>query len=149
MSKNYRRCVGIVLVNNDKKVLLCERADIAGQWQFPQGGVENGETVLEAAYRELKEETSVVSVELVGYSEEAFAYDFPNEVAKRLKRDGQAISWVFLKFCGQESEINLDTVNREFINWRWADMKDAVDNIADFKRLVYEKAAMQFERVVK
>lgn len=149
MSKNYRRCVGIVLVNNGKKVLLCERADIAGQWQFPQGGVEKEETVLEAAYRELEEETSVVSVELVGYSEEAFAYDFPIEVAKRLKRDGQAISWVFLKFCGQESEINLDTDNREFINWRWADMKDAVNGIADFKRSVYEKAAMQFERVIK
>ena len=63
MENIYRKCVGIVLCNKENKVLWCERKDAPGQWQFPQGGIDDGETFIEAAKRELKEETSVVSVE--------------------------------------------------------------------------------------
>ena len=102
MLGKYRKCVGIVVCNKDKKDLLCERNDIPNQWQFPQGGVEKEESVLEAAYRELREETSVVSVEKLAILDGPYRYDFPPAVGAKFGNVGQEISWVFFDFDGKD-----------------------------------------------
>ncbi|MBP5399677.1 MAG: RNA pyrophosphohydrolase [Alphaproteobacteria bacterium] len=149
MSDKYRKCVGIVVYNNDKKVLLCERSDMRGQWQFPQGGIEKGESIIDAAYRELWEETSIVSVEKPKIFEKTFRYDFPFEVAKKFVYVGQEICWVFLEFVGKEDEINLVTDGQEFVAWKWADVNEALEKIVAFKHGVYEQAVEYFKRMVK
>ena len=87
MSYPYRKNVGIVVCNRHKRVLWCERKDLPGQWQFPQGGIEDGETVLEAARRELREETSVVSAEPLAFIEKPLVYDFPAKIAEKFKKE--------------------------------------------------------------
>jgi len=149
MPEKYRKCVGIVVCNNDKKVLLCERNDIPNQWQFPQGGIEKNETLLEAAYRELREETSIVSIKKFAVLEGPFRYDFPPLVKAKFKHVGQEVSWVFLEFVGSDDEINLDTDYPEFDDWKWADIDEALVNIVDFKSDVYKKAVDFFKSVVK
>lgn len=144
MENIYRKCVGIVLCNKENKVLWCERKDTPGQWQFPQGGIDDGETYIEAAKRELKEETSVVSVEKIAAIEEPILYDFPVHIAKRLNKRGQAMNWVLYRFIGNDSEINLQTKIPEFVNWKWVDIDEAPKNIVDFKQEVYQKMVNQF-----
>ena len=145
MTDVYRRNVGIVVYNQNGKVLWCERKDLPGQWQFPQGGIEANESFLQAAQRELEEETSITSVKLKAYISEPLCYDFPPEVAKRFNKKGQAMNWVLYRFCGDESEINLQTENPEFINRKWVDIDEAPKNIVDFKSDVYKKMTAVFK----
>lgn len=93
MAGVYRKNVGIAVFNKDQKVLMCARADKPGfAWQFPQGGIDNGETPLEAAYRELKEETGITSVELVAQLNKPLRYDFPAEILENFKNSAETIS---------------------------------------------------------
>lgn len=141
----YRKNVGIVIYNAHKKVLWCERKDLSGQWQFPQGGIDEGESVLEAAKRELREETSVTSVEPVAFIEKPLVYDFPAEIAEKFKKRGQAMNWVLFKFYGEDSEINLKTPEPEFINWKWVNIDETPENIVQFKKDVYQKMVKEFK----
>nr|QJR98164.1 RNA pyrophosphohydrolase [uncultured Alphaproteobacteria bacterium] len=141
----YRKNVGIVIYNAHKKVLWCERKDLSGQWQFPQGGIDEGESVLEAAKRELREETSVTSVEPVAVIEKPLVYDFPAKIAEKFKKRGQAMNWVLFKFYGENSEINLKTPEPEFINWKWVDIDETPENIIQFKKDVYQKMVKEFK----
>ena len=109
MAGVYRKNVGIAVFNKDQKVLMCARADKPGfAWQFPQGGIDNGETPLEAAYRELKEETGITSVELVAQLNKPLRYDFPTEILENFKKlgrnnIGQEQYWVLFYFYGEDS----------------------------------------------
>lgn len=141
----YRKNVGIVVCNRHKLVLWCERKDLPGQWQFPQGGIDDGETVLEAARRELREETSVISAEPLAVIEKPLVYDFPAEIAERFKKRGQVMNWVLFRFCGEDGEINLNTSEPEFINWKWVDIDQTPDKVVQFKKEVYQKMAAEFK----
>lgn len=141
----YRKNVGIVVCNRHKLVLWCERKDLPGQWQFPQGGIDDGETVLEAARRELREETSVISAEPLAVIEKPLVYDFPAEIAERFKKRGQAMNWVLFRFCGEDGEINLNTSEPEFINWKWVNIDQTPDKVVQFKKEVYQKMAAEFK----
>jgi len=145
MTSVYRRNVGIVVYNQDGKVLWCERNDLPGQWQFPQGGIEAGESFMQAAKRELKEETSIVSVTPAACISEPLCYDFPPEVAERFNKKGQAMNWVLYRFWGDESEINLQTEHPEFVNCKWVDIDETPQNIVQFKRDVYKKMTAVFK----
>ncbi|MBE6451734.1 MAG: RNA pyrophosphohydrolase [Alphaproteobacteria bacterium] len=144
--KIYRKCAGIIVFNQNKKVLVCARNDAVGyNWQFPQGGIEQHETPLKAAIRELKEETSIVSVKPVESLTQGIKYDFPLEVLKQAKGigkkyAGQEIYWNLLYFFGSDDEINLNTKEPEFKAFEWVEPNEAVNRIVDFKKQVYQQA---------
>ncbi len=150
MENLYRRCVGTVVFYKGK-VLLCERLDTPGAWQFPQGGAEPGEDTETTARRELREETSIVSVKTEAVIDTPLRYDFPPEVKKKSKWQyaGQEMRWVLFRFCGDEKEINLATENPEFSRYAWEDIDEAVKRIVDFKKNVYTEAVKIFKPLVE
>lgn len=143
----HRPNVGVVLFNDAGRVWLGKRANTPDpwNWQFPQGGVDEGEDLYAAALRELAEETGVTSVEYLGRTEGWIVYDFPPEVKKFGKWTGQKQVWFALRFTGQESEIRLDAHHQvEFEAWRWARLDEAPKLIIPFKRAAYEQVATAF-----
>ncbi len=139
----YRKCVAILLKRNDK-FFVGERADIPNAWQLPQGGVDEGETYLEAAQRELYEETGIKSIRLLGQTSHSYKYDFSDESQKRavlkygsLKYIGQEQVFFVFDFIGTESEINLETTQREFSRWKWESIPEIIKKIVSFKRQAY------------
>lgn len=153
--KIYRKCAGIIVFNKEKKVLICARNDARGyNWQFPQGGIEANENPDEAALRELKEETSVVSVKIIKTLTEATRYDFPEEVLKKANGigknyAGQDVYWSLCYFLGTDEEINLNTNNPEFKAFAWVEPDEAVNRIIDFKKDVYKTAIEKLGPVIK
>ena len=150
MTKEYRQCVGIVVVKN-KKVLLCERNDVKGAWQFPQGGVEKGEDFIDAGLRELKEETSISSVEVISTIDKALSYDFPLSFTSNIARNykGQALKWILVRFTGHDDEINLKTKEQEFESYAWVDIDEALKKIVEFKKQVYLDVVNKFKPKVE
>lgn len=151
MNKGYRKCVGIIVARKDNKVLLCERNDLPGQWQFPQGGIETGESIAAAGRRELEEETSLVSVVEIAELDTPLRYDFPPQIQQNNKWEyaGQDMFWVLFRFTGTAGELNLQTADPEFRNFRWTDIDDAPKNIVEFKRNVYIKAVEFFKPLIE
>jgi putative (di)nucleoside polyphosphate hydrolase len=148
----YRPNVGIVLFNPDGKVWFGRRAgtDAPHNWQFPQGGVDPGEELYDAALRELHEETGVRSASLLGRTEDWLTYDFPKgwTGAKAMRGwRGQKQVWFALRFEGQDSEVNLaQHAPPEFDAWRWADLEETVDLVVPFKRAAYAQVIAAFRR---
>jgi putative (di)nucleoside polyphosphate hydrolase len=146
----YRPNVGVVLFNRDGKVWFGRRAntDAPHNWQFPQGGVDAGEALYDAAMRELREETGVSSARLLGRTQDWMAYDFPQgwTGSKALRGwRGQKQVWFALKFEGDDAEVNLNAHEPpEFDAWRWADLEETVDLIVPFKRAAYEQVIAAF-----
>ena len=146
----FRPNVGIILIRPDGKVWLGRRADTLGplNWQFPQGGVDEGEPLQEAALRELREETGVTSVSLLGRTRDWLAYVFPPEHARSKAARGwlgQKQIWFALRFLGDDREIDLGAQDEvEFDAWRWADIDDALDSVVEFKRDIYRQVIDDF-----
>ena len=141
----YRQNAGIVVFNKQRQVLLCERNDIKGAWQFPQGGIESGESVAEAALRELKEETSITTVKPVKSLSEPVRYTFTPQIIEKMQKRGitnvgQDIYWSLMYFCGNDAEINLQTPEAEFASYRWDSFANACKLAAEFKKEAYIKA---------
>ena len=141
----FRPNVGVVLARADNKVWLGRRADVGPprNWQFPQGGVDPGESRLEAAVRELREETGVTSARLIGQTSDWLAYEFPPDHAgSKIAKGwiGQKQIWFAMRFTGSNSEIDLTGHHHvEFDEWRWADLTEAPALVADFKEATYRK----------
>ncbi len=150
--KRYRKGVGIILINNQKKVFVGKRKDINHiAWQLPQGGIERGELPYEAAVRELKEETSVEKVELIKMSR-FYRYDLPNYLRTTLWRGrywGQEQVWFLFKHLGLDSEIDVKTQNHEFVDWKWVDLELLPDIIVDFKKELYRELVIEFLPIIK
>ena len=122
----FRNGVGIVVLNKDNKVFVAKRIDNPKNfWQMPQGGVDQDEDFLTAAYRELEEETSIKNVELIKELDGTTTYELPDRLLGIIwkgKYKGQKQKWFLMKFTGEEQEINIKTKNPEFLDWKWIDL---------------------------
>ena len=147
-----RKGVGIVLLNNKNKVFVAKRIDNPKNfWQMPQGGIDKGENYYEAALRELKEETSVVSVKLIQEIEEKLTYILPDNligIIWRGKFKGQTQKWFVMRFIGNESEININTKNPEFLDWKWIDLEDLTKIAVNFKFNVYKSLKKEVFKIL-
>jgi putative (di)nucleoside polyphosphate hydrolase len=138
----YRSGVGIMLLNDQWKVLVARRIRPAGgAWQMPQGGIDEGETPIQAAYRELKEELGITAAEVVAESETWLRYDLPESVPREQWEKpwrGQRQKWFVMRFTGSDRDINLNTTREpEFDAWRWIPVSKLSETIVSFKRQVY------------
>ena len=147
-----RRGVGIVLLNKANKVLVAKRIDNPKNfWQMPQGGVDEGEDFYLAALRELKEETSIISVKLIKEIENKFTYILPDHLIGIIwkgKFKGQKQKWFIMRFIGDELEINIKTKHPEFLDWKWVDLEDLTKIAVNFKLEVYKQVKSEVEKIL-
>ena len=144
----YRPCVGIFLLNNDGLVFAGRRIDSRAEaWQMPQGGIDAGESPLQACMREMREEIGTNTAELISQHDDWLYYDIPLPLADRLwqgRYKGQKQKWMALRFTGDDSEINIATEEPEFCEWKWLSPHDLVDLAVPFKRDVYQNVLAAF-----
>ena len=147
-----RNGVGIVVLNDKNKVFVAKRIDNPKyHWQMPQGGVDKGENLLAAAYRELEEETSIKNVKLIQEINGTMTYELPDHLLGIIwkgKYKGQKQKWFIVKFNGQENEININTKHPEFLDWKWIDIKELTNEVVDFKLHVYQEIQKELEKVI-
>lgn len=148
----YRPCVGILLLDHAGAIFVGERIDTPGAWQMPQGGIDEGETVRDAIFRELKEETGIETAELLTISNIWRAYDLPPALAAKSwggRFRGQAQLWSALRFTGGLEDINIQTKHPEFGQWKWTDPATLLSEIIDFKRDLYAEVLAEFAPYIR
>jgi putative (di)nucleoside polyphosphate hydrolase len=147
-----RSGVGIIVLNKDNKVFVAKRIDNPKNfWQMPQGGVDEGEDFLKAAYRELEEETSIKNVELIKELDGMITYELPERLLGIIwkgKYRGQKQKWFVMKFVGEDKEINIKTKNPEFLNWKWIELDQITEVVVDFKLHVYEELKEKVKKII-
>jgi len=144
--------VGIVVLNHKNKVFVAKRIDNPKNfWQMPQGGLDKGENFLKAAYRELEEETSIKNVELIKEIDGMTTYELPDNLLGIIwkgKYKGQKQKWFLMKFVGDDSEININTKNPEFLDWKWMELDLITDYVVDFKLHVYKELKEKIKKLI-
>ena len=152
-NEGYRPNVAMVVINSMNKVLICRRKNTR-TWQFPQGGIDNGEDIKKAMYRELSEEVglSKADVSLVGESEGTITYDIPKTIRSKVlggKFKGQEQKWFLLKLNKDNCEIKLDNeAFPEFDKYEWVSFWQPLNRIVDFKREAYRKALSELRFLI-
>lgn len=147
----YRPCVGVMMINPRGHIFVGQRKDTKEPaWQMPQGGVDRGERTLDAAYRELWEETGVEArlVTLEAESSRLIPYDLPHHLVPKVwkgRYKGQELKWFLFRFHGADTDIEIETEHPEFSEWRWMPKEELVDSIVPFKREVYKQVLAEFE----
>ena len=152
MSKEYRRCVGMMILNNNNEILVGRRLDHpSGYWQMPQGGIDENEKPEKAVFREMMEEISTNNVELINTSAKWISYKIPEDTLKTLPWGqiyiGQIQKWFIFRFKGKNDEIDVGTENPEFSEWKWLNYKLLINNAVPFKRHLYEKLLEEFKNI--
>ena len=147
-----RSGVGIVVLNKENKVFVAKRIDNPKNfWQMPQGGVDEGEDFLKAAYRELEEETSIKNVELIQELDGTITYELPDRLLGLIwkgKYRGQKQKWFLMRFVGMDNEINIKTKHPEFLEWKWVDLDKITDLVVDFKLNVYKEVKDKVKKIL-
>ena len=147
-----RTGVGIILLNKENKVFVAKRIDNPKNfWQMPQGGVDDGEDYLTAAYRELKEETSIKDVKLIQELEGSTTYILPKHLLGIIwkgKYKGQKQKWFLMRHINNDQEINIKTKNPEFLDWKWIELDQITDFVVDFKLNVYKDLKEKVKKII-
>ena len=147
-----RSGVGIIVLNKDNKVFVAKRIDNPKNfWQMPQGGVDEGEDFLQAAYRELEEETSIKNVKLIKELDGTITYELPDRLLGIIWKGryrGQKQKWFLMRFTGDEQEININTENPEFLDWKWVTLNQITELVVDFKLHVYEELKEKVNKII-
>ena len=148
----YRPCVGIALFNDDNHVFVGERIDNTGAWQMPQGGIDEGETVEDAFFREMEEEIGSTLAEIIRVHDTPLRYELPPHLLGKLwngQYGGQEQIWVAARFMGLDSDINIHAHRQpEFQAWQWAPLDQILDLIVPFKRNTYAEVITAFKDIV-
>ena len=148
-----RTGVGIVLLNSENKVFVGKRIDNPqNAWQMPQGGVDKNENFLDAAKRELKEETGIKSIKYLGEMQGWLEYNLPENLLGKIwngRYRGQKQKWCIMRFIGKEDEINIKQKKPEFSDWKWVSSKELPEVAVDFKIKIYTLLADEIELTYK
>ena len=152
MENNYRKCVGMMILNSKKEILVGRRIDHpSGYWQMPQGGIDDNEKPEEAVWREMMEEIGTNNSELFRISCQWIKYEIPQETLDKLPWGktyvGQMQKWFIFKFSGHENDINVETENPEFSEWKWIKSSNLIENAVPFKRIVYKTILDEFSDI--
>lgn len=155
MSENklpMRTGVGIIVLNKNNHIFVGKRKDNpADKWQMPQGGVDKGEDYTTAMRRELSEETSIKNIKILKEIEHMYQYELPENLVGIIwkgKFRGQKQKWFIVKFTGSESEININTLHAEFIEWKWIDAEMLPKIIVEFKKDLYLNLLKEIKLVI-
>ena len=145
----YRSAVGVMLLSREGEVFVARRIDmpILPAWQMPQGGIDPGETPVQAALRELKEEIGTDKAEILGESRMWLKYDLPVELASGVwggRYRGQRQKWFAMRFTGNDTDIDLATDHPEFDVWKWILPERLPEVIVPFKRQLYIDILAEF-----
>ena len=147
-----RSGVGIVVLNKQNKVFVAKRIDNPKNfWQMPQGGVDEGENFLNAAYRELEEETSIKKVKLIQELEGTITYELPDRLLGIIwkgKYRGQKQKWFLMRFNGEDNEINIKTKNPEFLDWKWIELDQITETVVSFKLHIYIELKEKVKKII-
>lgn len=137
----YRPCVGIALLNKNNQVFVGERIDSPNAWQMPQGGIDQGEEITSAFFREMKEEIGTDQAKIIKILDKPLRYDLPARLRGRLwngRYAGQEQTWIAARFTGDDSNININAhTPPEFRAWKWAGLDEILDLIVPFKKDTY------------
>lgn len=144
----YRPGIGLVLLNAQGLAFVAQRIDTPGDaWQFPQGGIDEGEDPRATALREMKEEIGTDKAEIIAESHDWIAYDLPRAVADKSWKGrfrGQTQKWFCARFTGSDADIDLATEHPEFSRWQWMDLALVPALIVPFKRTLYDAVVAEF-----
>lgn len=144
----YRPGIGLVLLNARGLAFVAQRVDTPGNsWQFPQGGIDEGEDPRATLLREMEEEIGTNKAEIIAESAEWISYDLPPEIADRSWKGryrGQTQKWFCARFTGADADIDLDTEHPEFERWQWMALDAVPALIIPFKRALYDKVVAEF-----
>ena len=147
-----RSGVGIIVLNKNNEVFVAKRIDNPKNfWQMPQGGVDQGEDFLKAAYRELEEETSIKSIEFIKELDGTTTYELPDHLLGIIwkgKYKGQKQKWFLMRFIGEDKEIDVKTKNPEFLDWKWIDLDEITNVVVNFKLHVYKELKEKIKKVI-
>ena len=149
----YRPGIGLVLLNAQGLAFVAQRVDTPGDaWQFPQGGIDEGEDPRATALREMEEEIGTNKAEIIAESAGWISYDLPPEIADKSWKGrfrGQTQKWFCARFTGVDADIDLDTKHPEFCRWRWMALEEVPPLIVPFKRALYDKVVAEFLPVAR
>ncbi len=157
MEKKYqnlplRNGVGIILLNKDNKVFVARRIDNPKNfWQMPQGGIDDGEDFLTAAYRELEEETSINNIQLIKEIDGMITYLLPDHLLGIIwkgKYKGQKQKWFLMRYLGDDKDIDIKTKRPEFLEWKWIDLDEIDKVVVSFKLHVYRELKKQVKKII-
>jgi len=147
-----RSGVGIIVLNNKNQVLVARRIDNPKNfWQMPQGGIDKNENYYDAALRELKEETNITSVKLIKEIDKKYTYILPDNLIGIIwkgKFKGQVQKWFLMRFVGDDSEININTIKPEFLEWKWLNVDDLPKIAVNFKRDIYQNLKKEIKKII-
>ena len=144
--------VGAIILNSKNEVFVGKRKDNPiDKWQMPQGGVDDNEDYISAVKREIYEETSIKSFKILKEFDEWLEYELPKNLVGIIwkgKYRGQRQKWFIIKFTGNNSEINVNTIHPEFIEWKWVEANTLPHIIVDFKKDIYKIILLKLKKFI-